>query len=147
VASEPPPSPQGKLAFAVRFVPIEASSPEDPAVKAIVDRYDHDVGELNLAYARANGRDCAVPKKGEAGFVGNGPCLDCHKEAFPVWKASKHAHGLATLVEKGKQYHLDCIGCHVTGWQRTGGVCRIDKTAGREGIGCESCHGPGAVHS
>ncbi|MBK7863050.1 MAG: cytochrome C [Archangiaceae bacterium] len=146
-AAEPPPAPKGQRAFAVRFVPLESSFPEDPKVKALVDAYDHDVGELNLAWAKKNGHDCPAPKKGEPGFVGNAACLDCHKEALPVWQASKHAHGLATLQEKGKQYHLDCVACHVTGWQRAGGVCRIDKTQGREGIGCESCHGPGSVHA
>jgi predicted CXXCH cytochrome family protein len=46
----------------------------------------------------------------------------------------------------GKQYHLDCIGCHVDGWQKPMGVCRIDKTADREQVSCESCHGPGTTH-
>ena len=146
-ASEAPPSPKGQRAMSTRFLPLESSFPEEPAVKAIVDAYDKDVGELNLAYARTRGKDCPAPVKGEPGFVGNAPCLDCHKAAFPVWQASKHAHGLTTLEKQNKQFHLDCIGCHVTGWQRTGGVCRIDKTKGREGVGCESCHGPGSVHS
>ncbi len=146
-ASEPPPSPQGKRSLSVRFLPLESSFPQDPAVKAIVDAYDKDVGQLNLEYARTKGKDCPQPAKDEAGFVGNEACRDCHKEAFPIWEASKHAHGLETLVKENKQFHLDCVGCHVTGWQRAGGVCRIDKTAGREGIGCESCHGPGSIHS
>lgn len=146
-ASEPPPAPQGKRALSVRFMPLESSFPEDPPVKMIVDAYDTDVGKLNLEYARTKGKDCPKPATDEAGFVGNEACRDCHKEAFPVWEASKHAHGLETLVKENKQFHLDCIGCHVTGWQRAGGVCRIDKTAGREGIGCESCHGPGSIHS
>jgi hypothetical protein len=147
LAAEPPPTAKGQWSFAVRFVPLESSLPEDPRVKAIVDAYDHDVGELNLAYAREHGHDCPAPKRGELGFVGNAACLDCHKEAFALWEASKHSHGLSTLREKGKQYHLDCVPCHVTGWQRTGGVCRVDHAAGREGIGCEACHGPGSVHA
>jgi hypothetical protein len=34
----------------------------------------------------------------------------------------------------------------VVGWQKPGGVCRIDQTAERESVGCESCHGPGSKH-
>lgn len=145
-ASEPLPAPQGKRALAVRFMPLEASVAEEPGVKAIVDAYDFDVGQLNLEWARQHGRECAPAGKDAPGYVGNAACLDCHKEAFPAWSASKHAHGYATLTEKKKQFHLDCVSCHVTGWQKTGGVCRIDKVAGREGIGCESCHGPGWAH-
>ena len=57
-----------------------------------------------------------------------------------------------------KQFSLDCIRCHVTGWQQPGGVCRIDKTefggagvsghgVGRRDVQCESCHGPGSEHA
>ena len=113
----------------------------------LLKAYDKDVGFLNLAYAKEHGHDCPAPEKGQAAYVGNARCKDCHEEAFPIWEKSKHAHGYATLVEKEKQYHLDCIGCHVTGWQKPSGVCRIDKTAGHEGIGCEACHGPGSIHS
>ncbi len=147
LAAEPLPAPVGKKAFAVRFVPLESSLPEAPNVKAVVDAYDADVGQMNLAAAKAHGQDCPAVKKGVPGFVGNAACLDCHKEAFPAWNASKHAHGYATLAEKKKQFHLDCIGCHVTGYQQPGGVCRLDKVEGREGIGCEACHGPGSVHA
>jgi hypothetical protein len=147
VAQAPLPVPAGARAFGLRFVPLEVTTGVDEKVKGLVDKYDADVGQMNLAWAKANGRDCPAPAKGEPGFVGNGPCLDCHKEAFPVWNASKHAHAYATLVEKKKQYHLDCIGCHVTGWQKPGGVCRVDKVAAREGVGCEDCHGPGSVHA
>ncbi len=146
-ASEPPESPKGERGFAVRFLPLESSFPEDAEVKALVDAYDRDVGEMNLAAAKKSGKDCPAPAKGVAGYVGNAVCQDCHDEAMPVWLGSKHSHGYETLVKVNKQYHLDCIGCHVTGWQAPGGVCRIDKTAGREGIGCESCHGPGSIHS
>jgi hypothetical protein len=102
---------------------------------------------LNLAWAKTHGKPCPPAPKGEAAYVGNKACLECHDEAFVSWDPSKHALGLKTLEHVGKQHHLDCIGCHVTGWQLPGGVCGVDQTAGREGVGCESCHGPGSLHS
>jgi hypothetical protein len=133
--------------FTARFVPIESSLREDPAVKRVVERYDGDVGELNLEWARTHGQDCPNAARDEAAFVGNTACLDCHPEAEAVWKGSKHAHAYATLVGVSKQFHTACVGCHVTGLARPGGVCRIDRVKGRENVGCESCHGPGSLHA
>ncbi|WP_224244366.1 multiheme c-type cytochrome [Hyalangium gracile] len=145
--TEPVEAPAGTNSFSLRFLPLESTLLGQPDVLKVVQAYDRDVGQMNLAWAREHGEDCPAPKKGEAAFVGNGPCQDCHAEAMPVWEHSKHAHGWTTLEEKGKQFHLNCVGCHVTGYEKPGGVCRLDKVAGREGVGCESCHGPGSLHS
>jgi hypothetical protein len=132
--------------FSVRFVPLESNLASSPEAVTVVNAYDADVGKLNLEWARAHGQDCPAPAKGQAAFVGSAACADCHKESFPVWEASKHHHAIKTLEEVGKQHHLNCTGCHVTGWEQPGGVCRLDKMAGRENVGCESCHGPGSLH-
>jgi hypothetical protein len=138
--------PTDRNAFSLRFVPLESTLPSDPTVQRLVEAYDRDVGKLNLEWAKAHGEDCRKPEGTEPSFAGNGACVDCHEESFGVWKASKHAHAYDTLEQLGKQYHLDCVGCHVTGHERPGGVCRVDKVAGREDVGCESCHGPGSKH-
>ncbi len=146
LAATPLAEPTGKNVFSVRFIPIEANFPALPAAVAIVTAYDRDVGQLNLQYAREHGVDCPGPQQGKSGFVGNSACLDCHEEAFASWKASKHSEAYPTLEKVGKNFHLDCVGCHVTGWQQPGGTCRIDRVTGRDYVGCESCHGPGAAH-
>lgn len=146
LAAAPLPEPAGKNVFGVRFIPIEASYPSLPAAVELVTAYDRDVGKINLQYAKEHGKDCPAPEKGKSGYVGNAACLDCHEEAFPVWQTSKHAVAYPTLEKIGKNNHLDCIGCHVTGWQQPGGTCRIDRVAGRDHVGCESCHGPGSAH-
>jgi cytochrome c554/c'-like protein len=133
--------------FSVRFVPLESTLPSDPEVLKVVTAYDADVGKMNLEWAKAHGQDCPAPEKGQAAFVGNASCAECHAESFPVWETSKHHHAWKTLEDAGKQFHLNCTGCHVTGWEKPGGVCRLDKVAGRENVGCESCHGPGSLHA
>lgn len=133
-------------AFQLRFIPLEASLPGAPEVAAIVAGHDRAVGSLNLQWAREHGKDCAPPAPGEPAFVGNAACRGCHEEAFGVYEQSKHAHAWETLEAQGKQFHLDCIGCHVTGMNRAGGVCRVDRVEGREDVGCESCHGAGSLH-
>jgi Cytochrome c554 and c-prime len=136
----------GTNAFSVRFIPLESTLPRDRESESIVEAYERDVGMLNLAWAQAHGQNCPPAKKGEAAFVGNDSCRTCHARAFPTWDGSKHAHAYWTLEERGKQYDLDCVKCHVTGPDRPGGVCRLDKMEGRKNVGCESCHGPGSLH-
>lgn len=129
-----------------RFVPIEANIEQSSAVKAIVTAYDRDVGLINLAWAKEHGRSCDSPGAGQAAFVGSGACAGCHVAPTKSWQASRHAIAYQTLEAAGKNNHLDCVGCHVTGWYQPGGVCRIDQTEGRAAVGCESCHGPGSLH-
>jgi hypothetical protein len=145
--TEPATVPTGTNAFSVRFLPLESSLQGQPEVKELIAAYDRDVGKMNLAWAQEHGEDCPAPKKGEAAFVGNKSCQECHQETFPVWEKSKHSHAWETLEQQGKQFHLNCVGCHVTGYEQPGGVCRLDKVAGREDVGCESCHGPGSLHA
>jgi hypothetical protein len=78
--------------------------------------------------------------------VGPGACASCHPAAVAAWNASKHRQAYADLAGRRKQYALACVACHVEGWQRPSGVCRIDRTEGHDFVGCESCHGPGSLH-
>jgi hypothetical protein len=132
--------------FTVRFVPVEATLPEDPAVRQIIADYDRDVARLNLTWAKEHGQSCPPPGRGEPAFVGNEACRSCHTAPFAVYEKTGHAHAYATLESVSKQYRLDCVGCHVIGFQQAGGVCRVDQVEGRQNVGCESCHGPGSIH-
>jgi hypothetical protein len=141
----PQTAPEGN-SFQVEFVPLESSMLGDPAVAEIIRDYDRNVGSLNLEWAKKHGKECPLPEKGQAMFVGTESCRACHAAAFKMYDASKHAHAYKTLVDTGKQNHLDCVACHVTGYQKPGGVCRLDKASERANVGCESCHGAGSLH-
>jgi hypothetical protein len=53
-----------------------------------------------------------------------------------------------TLQKRSKEYNLDCVGCHVTGYEQPGGSTVTHNLDGAlVNVGCESCHGPGAAHS
>jgi hypothetical protein len=49
-------------------------------------------------------------------------------------------------VGASKEYNLDCVSCHVTGYGRAGGstVTHVDKL---KDVQCEVCHGPGSLHA
>lgn len=139
------------------FLPLEEKVGNDAAAQKLVDAYDAKVAEINLAEAKTQPEACPLPARGEAAYVGANACIECHKDETAFWTQTRHAHAYETLVAVKKQFSLDCIRCHVVGWQQPGGVCRIDKTeafgagfegrgVGRRDVQCEACHGPGSEH-
>jgi len=144
-ASAPAPATGSYLAH--RFVPVTQDRASDPEVKAILSAYDREVAAANLAFAKAQDKVCPQPAKGEAGYVGGSTCATCHQAASEFWKQTKHAQAYATLEHANKQYDLACVSCHVTGWEKPGGACRVDQVDARKDVTCESCHGPGSLHA
>jgi len=85
-------------------------------------------------------------EKGQAGYIGVEACTECHDEERKVWDGTAHAHAYPTLQEDFKEYNLDCVSCHVTGYDKPGGstVTFNDKL---QNVQCEECHGPGSLHA
>ena len=83
--------------------------------------------------------------EGEAGFVGGVVCSSCHPEANAFWEKTPHARAYKTLADEFKEFNLECIGCHVTGYGKPGGstVAHNDEL---RNVQCENCHGPGSKH-
>ncbi len=146
-ALAPAPPLAGANAFTARLIPLETTLPSDARVDAVVAKFDEEVSELNLTWARAHGRDCPPPKNGEAAYLGNAACQGCHPAAFSVYRATGHFRAYRELERVHKQYRLECVACHVVGIQQPGGVCRVDRVTGRDAVGCENCHGPGSLHA
>ncbi|HUF10761.1 MAG TPA: cytochrome c family protein, partial [Rhodothermales bacterium] len=92
-------------------------------------------------------------------FIGVARCKTCHRkpasgEQFRIWEESAHSKAYATLAsEESKaiaakkgiddpQTAESCLKCHATG----AGVAAEalgPKHDIADGVGCESCHGPG----
>lgn len=133
-------------AFSARWVPLEKRSPTDPKVEKLMRAHDRAVNEAN----RVAFRNLKPPPLGpdDVAYVGSAACATCHQPAFIWW--SNHRHGVAymTLQKRNKQFNLDCVGCHVTGYGEPGGsTVTHNLDGGLVGVGCESCHGPGAEHA
>ena len=155
----PLPAPPGdRPSLTVSFIPVTSDLPEDPAVRRLLARAYGEMARLNLASARARGRPCPDPARDQPTYVGverappggNSACKECHPAAFAQWRTTPHARAYATLVHSPsgpRQYDLECVGCHVTGWQAPGGACSVAAVAGREDVQCESCHGPASLHA
>jgi hypothetical protein len=85
-------------------------------------------------------------EKDEASFVGIDVCTGCHSAPRAVWDKTAHAHAYETLTAQHKEFNLDCVSCHVTGYDQPGGstVTHVDKLTA---VQCEVCHGPGSKHA
>lgn len=131
--------------FAARWIPLPKKAPRDEEVAELMRAHDKAVNEANRkAFA-----DLKPPPLGpdEVAYVGSAACSACHQEAYAWWR--DHPHGVAyrTLQQRNKEYNLDCVGCHVTGYQQPGGSTVTHNLDGAlVNVGCESCHGPGAAH-
>lgn len=83
---------------------------------------------------------------GKAGYIGVAKCASCHTEEHNFYKTTSHARAYLTLEKDHKEFNLDCVGCHVTGYEKPGGstVTHVD---GLKDVQCETCHGPGSLHA
>lgn len=129
--------------FEARFVELGPERERERGVREALEAYARRVNEHNreaLAHVAP-----PLPPPGEPRYVGAATCERCHRPAFEWWR--RHAHGRAyeTLVALDKQYHLECVGCHVTGYGAPGGA-GVVRNEGLTDVGCESCHGPASRH-
>ena len=101
---------------------------------------------------------------GGAAYEGFKKCGGCHKSQRLSWEKTKHAKAMDSLkpnmkVEEKKKAGLDpekdytqdekCVACHTTGYGgKKGYKLGLSKSKAKYllGVGCESCHGAGAVY-
>jgi hypothetical protein len=115
---------------------------------------------------KSEGKAPAADDLKSPAYLGSDKCKMCHMAQHKTWVETKHANALATLegadaevtaamakklgvTVEGKASEADaCLICHVTGLKLEGGYPQADakKTAAVANVGCEACHGPGAVH-
>ncbi len=93
-------------------------------------------------------------------YVGVGKCKMCHKskakgDQYGIWLKSAHSKAYETLASdeskavaaklglEGDPQQLDeCLSCHVTGHGVAAELLGKNYKV-EDGVGCESCHGPG----
>jgi len=140
----PPPLPDAGPAFAARWEALEPEADRDPRIREQLAAFDRRVNEHN----RVALADRTPPPADGPHYVGSTSCGSCHEAALSWWQEHPHGNAYATLVERDKQFHLDCVGCHVTGYERPGGstVTHLGDGGVLRDVGCENCHGPGSAH-
>lgn len=123
---------------------VRESLGSEPAVEAQLGAFYREVNERNRR-AFADRRPPPVPN-GQAGYLGALNCKSCHAEAYRFWQTRPHARAYSTLQRQFKEFNLECVGCHVTGYERPGGST-VTFNDELQNVQCEECHGPGSRHS
>lgn len=137
-----PAQPEGSF-FRYRLEEIREGLGSSPGVAERLADYYRRVNDHN----REALKDRVPPaaKAGDATYVGAEACSNCHEQAYAFWQKTPHARAYATLTKAHKEYNLDCVSCHVTGYEKPGGST-VTHTKNLESVQCEVCHGPGSRH-
>jgi 2',3'-cyclic-nucleotide 2'-phosphodiesterase (5'-nucleotidase family) len=139
-----PSVPQQGSFFQYRLVEVRDSLGNEQTVQSLIDGYYQRVNDHNRDVFRDK-----VPQPapaGESHYVGVEVCSKCHKSEREFWNLTQHAAAYATLSSAHKEFNLDCVSCHVTGYDRPGGstVVHVEKLSN---VQCEECHGAGSRHA
>jgi hypothetical protein len=123
---------------------IRESLGNSPETHAQLLAYYKKVNERNKELFKD--RTPRAPGKDEPRYIGVDACTSCHEEPRKVWDQTAHARAYETLVKQFKEFNLDCVSCHVTGYDRPGGST-VTHVQSLEAVQCEVCHGPGSAHA
>jgi hypothetical protein len=139
---EAPPPKEGSF-FKYTVLEVRDSLGTDPAVQQQFRAYYKKVDETNKV-AFADRMPPPAPPGGDA-YAGVDACVSCHPGPKAVWDKTPHARAYATIADQFKEFNLDCVSCHVTGYEQPGGssVTHVDKL---KNVQCEVCHGPSSRH-
>jgi hypothetical protein len=138
------PAPQSGSYFRYSLVEVREAMGSDPKVHERMSSFYRRVNDHNRE-AFAGRKPPEVPRGG-SGYVGIEVCSSCHEEERKVWDKTAHARAYATLSTQYKEYNLDCVSCHVTGYEKPGGSTVTVNESLRD-VQCEECHGPGQAHA
>jgi nucleotide-binding universal stress UspA family protein len=139
---EPAPPAEGSY-FRVSIQEVSAKAGSEPSVAAKMADYYRRVNEHNKEAFK--GREPRKAGPGEATYIGAEKCDGCHDEAYSFWKSTPHGRAYETLSRQHKEFNLDCVACHVTGYEKPGGST-VTHVSGLMDVQCEVCHGPGSRH-
>ncbi|HMV66830.1 MAG TPA: multiheme c-type cytochrome [Myxococcota bacterium] len=78
--------------------------------------------------------------------VGSAACATCHAAEHAEWKGSRHGEAMASLLPHGGESKTECVRCHATATTPGPATRTLSDYRTDEGVGCESCHGPGEAH-
>lgn len=125
--------------FKNRFIAMETTLPDDHRVKVLVDKLNKKINAMGRAR-------CQINQKLHQKYSGWRPCGNCHPKILKAWQNTRHARAYETLVNKNRQFNLDCVYCHITGVSKKNAAEALSIGVDLREVSCEACHGPGRMH-
>jgi hypothetical protein len=123
----------GSKTWSNQLVKLGEEIPDDPDVKAMINKYNDDIIEL---YSSPSSSQPATEVT-----LRLTACEPCHSDAVKQWKTTDHAHAYQTLVEQSKQFDPKCLMCHTTRFEKPEGFSMKQQQMDLVNVQCESCHG------
>lgn len=143
----------GDITFRNAFIALKKEMPRDVKIAARMDGYLERIRILKNQLAMSHGEslregeNAGATARRHKRFVGVEVCRKCHEREYNQWKKTPHSRAYLSLVKKGSQYDVDCIGCHSIGFRQKGGFKNVSKNMmPYVNVQCEACHGPGGKH-
>jgi hypothetical protein len=145
---------RGEPRLRYQRVPLDDRFADAPEMLELLASYQEQLKTAGLEGLEVK----PIPHPSGRQFVGSKACEECHDEAYDIWKKSKHALALQTLMRPGERSEIprhfdpECLSCHVVGWNPqkffpyVSGYLGVEETPLMHNVGCENCHGPGSAH-
>lgn len=138
-----PRTPPTESSFSYRLVEVREKLGTEPQAEARLKAYYKGVNDHNRV-AFADVLPPPVPE-GKSSYVGVQACTPCHLAERAFWDTTPHHDAYVTLSRQSKEFNLECVSCHVTGYEAPGGTT-VTHVDGLTNVQCETCHGPGSLH-
>jgi len=141
-------------AFSYRFIALARKLPDDQATRVRVGELNKAIRALNKQKKQSAGRTQRQSGTSPShNITGSDLCATCHTVQADFWKGTSHASAYETLVDKGRNFDIGCLFCHLTLNLKTAADTDMRQAdllsfpAELQAVGCETCHGPGKKHS
>lgn len=144
-----PAMPDRPFAFLVRSREADPDIGIDPVIRNVLDNFYESLRQESLA----KGKDLrlftnqAVESLPGNAYVGSESCRGCHEPEYRHWQQTQHVFSMLSLLNKNRHGLPECLACHTTGYGYPGGFEQFEAKGDLSRVGCESCHGPGKLHS
>lgn len=132
------------------WVALDDTISDDNDMVELLGRHNRDLEEY---YAIMRSRLTVRPDQASGDhrdpqpFIGPTSCRTCHEDQYQAWRKTRHPYAFEKLRKTNQTTDPECASCHTTGFRVKGGYTNEIETPQFRGVQCESCHGPGVIHS